>query len=120
MQKEKEVKRQRKLLEQQMENGSTPSNSRALVSLETGKCLRLASQYIAQKCQVSTFYADLVGENTPPTSPVFHTQLDENCSNGMSTRTDIYSGTPPLWSPWGHSRVSCIERCPHFRNKFTL
>ena len=26
-----------------------------------------------------------------------------------------YSGTPLLWTPWGPSKVSCIERCPHFR-----
>ena len=32
----------------------------------------------------------------------------------------IYSGTPLLWTPWGPGEVSCIERCPHFRGKFTL
>ena len=26
-----------------------------------------------------------------------------------------YSGTPLLWTPWGPSEVSCIERCPQFR-----
>ena len=26
------------------------------------------------------------------------------------------SGTPLLWTPWGPGEVSCIERCPHFRN----
>ena len=31
-----------------------------------------------------------------------------------------YSGTPLLWTPWGPSKVSCIERCPHFRGKFLL
>ena len=29
----------------------------------------------------------------------------------------IYSGAPLLWTPWGPSKVSCIERCPHFRGK---
>ena len=28
----------------------------------------------------------------------------------------VYSGTPLLWKPWGPGEVSCIERCPHFRN----
>ena len=52
----------------------------------------------------------------------------------------VYSGTPLLWTPWGHGEVSCIqwnpssnvdtfgdmvkcpiiERCPHFRGKFTF
>ena len=31
-----------------------------------------------------------------------------------------YSGTPLLWTPWGPSKVSCMERCPHFRGKFLL
>ena len=31
-----------------------------------------------------------------------------------------YSGTPLLWTPWGPSKVSCIERCAHFRGKFLL
>ena len=31
-----------------------------------------------------------------------------------------YSGTPLLWTPWGPSKLSCIERCPHFRGKFIL
>ena len=31
-----------------------------------------------------------------------------------------YSGTSLLWTPWGHSKVSCIEKCPHFRGKFIL
>ena len=31
-----------------------------------------------------------------------------------------YSGTSLLWTPWGPSKVSCIERCPHFRGKFLL
>ena len=31
-----------------------------------------------------------------------------------------YSGTSLLWTPWGPSKVSCIERCPHFRDKFLL
>ena len=31
-----------------------------------------------------------------------------------------YSGTPLLWVPWGPSRVSCIERCPHFGGKFMI
>ena len=25
-----------------------------------------------------------------------------------------------MWTPWGPGEVSCIERCPHFRGKFTL
>ena len=28
---------------------------------------------------------------------------------------EIYSGTPPLWTPWGPGEVSGLERCPHFR-----
>ena len=28
----------------------------------------------------------------------------------------VFSGSPLLWTPWGPSNVSCIERCPHFRN----
>ena len=31
----------------------------------------------------------------------------------------VYSGAPLLWTPWGPGEVSCIERCPHFRCKFT-
>ena len=27
---------------------------------------------------------------------------------------------PLLWTPWGPSVVSCIERCPHFRGEFIL
>ena len=27
-----------------------------------------------------------------------------------------YSGAPLLWTPWGHGEVSCLERCPHFRD----
>ena len=34
--------------------------------------------------------------------------------------TNHYSGTPLLWTPWGPNKVSCIERCPHFRDKFIL
>ena len=34
--------------------------------------------------------------------------------------SDVYSGTPLLWTPWGLGEVSCIERCPHFRDKFLL
>ena len=30
------------------------------------------------------------------------------------------SETPLLWTPWGRSKVSFIERCPHFRGKFIL
>ena len=26
-----------------------------------------------------------------------------------------YSGTTLLWTPWEPGKVSCIERCPHFR-----
>ena len=33
---------------------------------------------------------------------------------------NMYSGTSLLWTPWGPSKVSCIERCPHFRGKFLL
>ena len=25
-----------------------------------------------------------------------------------------------MWTLWGPCKVSCIERCPHFRGKFTL
>ena len=34
----------------------------------------------------------------------------------------LYSGTPLLWTPWGPtcSKVSCIEKCPHFRGKFVF
>ena len=32
----------------------------------------------------------------------------------------IQCGTSLLWTPWGHSKVSCIEKCPHFRGKFLL
>ena len=32
----------------------------------------------------------------------------------------IYSGTSLLWTLWGPSKVSCIERCPHFKGKFIL
>ena len=28
------------------------------------------------------------------------------------------SGTPLLWKPWGPGEVSCIERCPYFRDKY--
>ena len=21
-----------------------------------------------------------------------------------------------MWTPWGSAEVSCIEKCPHFRN----
>ena len=31
-----------------------------------------------------------------------------------------YSGAPLLWTPWGPGKVSCIERCPLFRGKFTF
>ena len=31
-----------------------------------------------------------------------------------------YSGTPLLWTLWGPGKVSCIERCPHFRGKFLI
>ena len=32
----------------------------------------------------------------------------------------VYSGTSLLWTPWGPGGMSCIERCPHFRDKCTL
>ena len=32
----------------------------------------------------------------------------------------MHSGTLLLWTPWGPSKVSCTERCPHFRGKFLL
>ena len=25
-----------------------------------------------------------------------------------------------MWTPWGPGKVSCIERCPHFRNKYII
>ena len=28
-----------------------------------------------------------------------------------------YSGTAPLWTPWGPGKLSCTERYPHFRGK---
>ena len=48
LQKEKEVKRQRKLLEQQMENEGSTGSSRALVALETGKCLASSCDSLGQ------------------------------------------------------------------------
>ena len=32
----------------------------------------------------------------------------------------VYSGITLLRAPWEPGEVSCIERCPHFRGKFTL
>ena len=32
----------------------------------------------------------------------------------------VYSGTSLLRTPWGCCKVSCIERCPHFRGEFLL
>ena len=40
--------------------------------------------------------------------------------SGYANTTVHYSGTPLLWTPCGPSKVSCIERCPHFRGKFLL
>ena len=41
---------------------------------------------------------------------------------GIPCRIQVlwYSGTPLMWTPWGPGEVSCIERCPLFRGKFTL
>ena len=44
-------------------------------------------------------------------------QQNATCKYGA---TCIYSGTSLLWTPWGPNKVSCIERCPHFRGKFIL
>ena len=38
----------------------------------------------------------------------------------VDTASEKHSGTSLLWTPWGHSKVSCIERCLHFRGKFLL
>ena len=38
----------------------------------------------------------------------------------MSVHDLVYSETSLLWTPWEHCKVSCIERCPHFRGKFLL
>ena len=38
----------------------------------------------------------------------------------IQNTSDDYSGTPLLWTPWGPGKVSCVERCPHFRSKFTI
>ena len=44
-----------------------------------------------------------------------------NCGHlGDLVKCPVYSGTPQLWTPWGPGEVSCIERCPHLRGKFTL
>ena len=37
---------------------------------------------------------------------------------GDLVKCPVYSGTPLLWTPWGPGKVSCMERCPHFRSKF--
>ena len=39
---------------------------------------------------------------------------------GDPVKCPVYSGTSLLWTPWGPAKVSCIERCPHFRGKFIL
>ena len=31
-----------------------------------------------------------------------------------------HGGTPLLRTPWGLGKVFCIERCPHFRGRFTF
>ena len=44
-----------------------------------------------------------------------------NLLHGVSfahKRQYSYSRTPLLWTHWGPGKVSCIERCPHFRGKF--
>ena len=52
-----------------------------------------------------------------------------SCNSSYSISGDVcgveiswvyYSGTSLLWTPWGPNKVSCIERCPHFRGKFLL
>ena len=34
----------------------------------------------------------------------------------VGTAFILYSGAPLLWTPWRHSRMYCIEKCPHFRS----
>ncbi len=85
LQKEKEVKRQRKLLEQQSGGGG---GSRALVPLEVGKTtwtkiVSVASFTVHLSVhRVSVLFLVSSDGDTPPGSPVFPTQLDENCSTG--------------------------------------
>ena len=38
---------------------------------------------------------------------------------GDLVKCPVYIGIPLLWTPWGPGKVSCVERCPHFRGKVT-
>ena len=41
-------------------------------------------------------------------------------AHDICIKKTVCSGTSLLWTPWGPSKVSCIERCPHFRGKCLL
>ena len=44
-----------------------------------------------------------------------------SCVSGFELIRELYTVEPPLlWTPLGPSKVSCIERCPHFRGDFPL
>ena len=45
-----------------------------------------------------------------------------NCGHAQLKKTEFGHTVEPLYCGHlgGHSKVSCIERCPHFRGKFLL
>ena len=47
---------------------------------------------------------------------LMHVRANLDCIEvAIAIHMQEYSGTSLLWTPWGPSKVSCIERCPHFR-----